>query len=166
MAPSFYLLPLQVVSADMGNKGIIITSCLIIAFDCWKRTNISKPFWWLLCTFTIAMIIFSMALNGNYFQILVQVIFRYITVPAWKCYTVYLKLCELCGKFQPWCHRLFKPLHKDDLKGCRTRDIHCWASVLNTGLFLQDTAHLMNLQIRIQTLLFLSFHPEVHTVLI
>lgn len=76
----------------------VITTCLITAADCWQRTKISRLSWWLLCTFTIFMIIFSMFMKGSYCQILLSRNFRYITISAQRWYAVCFKLDELRGK--------------------------------------------------------------------
>lgn len=94
----------------MDNEVIIFTSCLRTAVDFWERTNISQHSCQVLCTCTIAMIIFSVVMNDNYCQIPLPITFGYTTSPSEILCSIF-KLCQICGKPQPCWQCVFEPQH-------------------------------------------------------
>lgn len=95
---------------DMDIEVIIITSCLRIAVDFWERTNISQHSCQVLCTCTIALIIFSVVMSDNYCQIPLPVTFGFTTSPSEILCSIF-KLCQVCRKPQPCWQSVFKPQH-------------------------------------------------------
>lgn len=111
LALIFYLLLLLGgTKIDVDNEVIIITSCLRTAVDFWERTNISQHSCQVLCTYTIAMIIFSAVMNDNYCQIPLPITFGYTTSPSEILCSIF-KLCQVCRKPQPCWQCVFKPQH-------------------------------------------------------
>lgn len=128
----------------MDNEVIVITSCLITAVDFWERTKISWHCWQVLCTFTIAMIIFSVVMNGSYCQIPLPITFGYTTGPSEILCSIFKVMSAMRKASAVLVGTVFSNHSTKDIwKVSRTRDIRCWALLQqcseHTGLFLEDT---------------------------
>lgn len=113
-------------STDIDNEVIIITSCLITVADFWERTKITWHSWQVLCTFTIAVIIFSVIMNGSYCQIPLPITFGYTTSPSEILWSIFKVMSAEEGLSHVG--TVFSNHSTEGVwKGSRTRGIRCWA---------------------------------------
>lgn len=123
----------------MDNELIFISSCFVKWADFWERTEVSWHSWQMLCTFTIAMIIFSVVMHGSYCQIPLPNTFGYTTSflkilsTIFKVMSAMWKASDmLAQRFQATAQRMFGRDPEPETLGAEP----CCSSVLSTGLFL------------------------------